>query len=98
MKLNKYNRVLNLILPIITILVIILIWLLGAVIVNEPIILPTPFKTITSIISLLGTKVFWGNLLGTLGRSLVAFFVSFILGLGFAIAVKFSNVSKPNTN
>lgn len=94
MKLNKYNRVLNLILPIITILVIILIWLLGAVIVNEPIILPTPFTTITSIISLLGTKVFWGNLLGTLGRSLVAFFVSFILGLGFAIAVKFSNISK----
>ena len=94
MKLNKYNKVLNLILPIITILVIILIWLLGAVIVNETIILPTPFETISSMVSLLGTKVFWINLLGTVGRSLIAFAVSFILGLGLAIAVKFSNVSK----
>jgi NitT/TauT family transport system permease protein len=94
MKLNKYNKVINLILPIITILAIILIWLLGSVIVNETIILPTPFETVDSMFSLLGTGEFWLNLIGTVGRSLIAFAVSFILGLVLAIAVKFSNISK----
>ena len=94
MKLNKYNRVLNLILPILTILVIILIWFVGSVIVDEAIILPTPFETIERMFSLFALGEFWVNLLGTFARSLIAFFVSFVLGLSLAIAVKFSSMSK----
>lgn len=95
MRLNKFNKLLNLILPLITVLVIILVWFLGSVIVDETIILPTPIDALGKMFSLFVSGVFWVNLLGTIGRSLIAFGVSFVLGLGFAILIKFSNVSKP---
>lgn len=95
MRLNKFNKLLNLILPLITVLVIILVWFFGSVIVDETIILPTPIDALGKMFSLFVSGVFWINLLGTIGRSLIAFGVSFVLGLGFAILIKFSNVSKP---
>lgn len=95
MKLNKCNKVLNLILPIATILVILLVWLVGALLIKEAIILPTPKSTFTRMFELLGEGNFWRNLIGTMLRSLVAFVVSFILGLSLAICVKFSKFSRP---
>ena len=95
MRLNKVNKIFNLILPLLTILGIILVWFWGAVIVGEPIILPSPIDTLGEMFSLFVSGAFWINLLGTIWRSLIAFCVSFVLGLGFAILIKFSNVSKP---
>lgn len=95
MKLNKCNKILNLILPLATILILILVWLVGAVIVDEAIILPTPKDTCVKMFSLLGESAFWQNLMGSLGRSLIAFVVSFMLALGLAICVRFSKISRP---
>ena len=95
MKLNKCNKILNLILPIVTILVLISIWLVGALIVEEAIILPTPKATFVRMFELLGEGKFWQNLISTIGRSLIAFLLSFILGLALAICIKFSKISRP---
>ena len=95
MKLNKCNKVFNLILPIATILVLILVWLVGSVIVKEAIVLPTPKDTFVRMFKLLVEGEFWQNLMGTLLRSLIAFFVSFLVGLALAICVKFSKISRP---
>jgi NitT/TauT family transport system permease protein len=95
MKLNKYNKILNLILPVITILVLLLIWLVGALIVNETIILPNPKDTVVKMFNLLGKGVFWQNLMGTALRSVVAFLVSFVLGSILAICVKFVKICEP---
>ena len=95
MKLNKYNKVFNLILPIATIFVLILVWLVGSIIVKETIVLPTPKDTFVRMFRLLSESAFWQNLMGTLLRSLIAFGVSFLVGLALAICVKFSKISRP---
>ncbi len=94
MKLNKVNKVFNLIVPFLTILAILLIWFLGANVVDESLILPTPSQAFDSVVELLGNGNFWYNLGSTLGRSLIAFLISFLMGLFLAICVKFSNITK----
>lgn len=94
MRLKKVNKVLNICLPIITILVLILIWFLAAKMVNESIILPTPYEVFDKLFIALGNGKFWINFICTIGRSLIAFAISFLLGTCLAILVNFSSISK----
>ncbi|MGN0961498.1 MAG: ABC transporter permease [Christensenellales bacterium] len=98
MKLSKYNKFLNIILSIFTIIGLILIWFLGSVVVDESLILPNPFETLIQIFNLFGMGEFWLGLLSSLTRSLIAFLLSFTIGLGLAILVKFCKVSSPIIN
>lgn len=94
MRIKKSNLILNLILPILTILGIFLIWFFASIIVNEEIILPTPIDTIKELFRLFGEKVFWVGIGGTLIRSFVAFTSSFIIASGLALLTKYSKVGK----
>ncbi len=95
MKLNKCNKILNLILPIATILALVLVWLIGALIVQEAIVLPTPQDTFVRMMELLGEGEFWQNLMGTILRSFVAFVLSFVIGSLLALCVNFYKISRP---
>lgn len=95
MKIKKINKSLNICLPILTILVLTLIWFIAAKIVNEDIILPTPVSVLAKTFGVLGTGEFWINFINTLGRGVFAFGISFILGTALAILVSFSKISKP---
>ena len=95
MKIKKLNKSLNICLPILTILVLLLIWFIAAKIVGEEIVLPTPSAVLSQTFSVLGKGVFWRNLINTVGRGIIAFGISFILGTSLAILVSFSKISRP---
>lgn len=95
---TKNIKWLNISLSIITIVGLISIWAISSIIVNENLILPSPFLAFGEMFKLLGEGGFWLSLLGSLGRALIAFLISFVLGLGLAILVKFSKISQPIIN
>lgn len=84
---NK-NRLLNLILPVLTVICIAVIWALASLVVDSEYILPTPALTFKSFIKLLGEKEFYTYFLGTLLRSLIAFVCSFSLAFVLAYLCK----------
>lgn len=91
---NK-DRVLNLIVPIISILCILILWSAVAVVADNPYLLPTFGQTVTVFFSLFGKAEFYLALFGTVIRSLIAFIISFALALGLAILTgKYKRVQK----
>ncbi len=98
MKMRKINKTLNICLPIIAILVIILIWFIASKIVDEAIILPTPFVVLSKTFETLTKGKFWINFLCTMGRGVVAFIISFLLGTALAVLVSYSKMSQSVIN
>jgi len=92
---EKKYKILNILLSLGTILFIFLAWLLSSIIINESIILPTPIESIKEMFYLFGDSEFLINILCTLGRSVLAFVLSFSLALVLAIVSKFYGLSKP---
>ena len=84
MKKNK-EKILNLILPIVSILAIALIWAVMALKVDSEFILPSIQKTAKEFVALFDSKEFYLSLFFTLFRSVVSFLVSFVVA--FALAV-----------
>lgn len=74
---NKSEKILNRLLPIISILCVFAVWAVAAVIVGKEYLLPTVSDTFSSLINLFGTARFYLALLGTVGRTLIAFVLSF---------------------
>ena len=98
MKMKKINKTLNICLPIITILVLILIWFIASKIVDEAIVLPTPIAVLSKTFETLGKGEFWTNFVSTMGRGIIAFILSFLLGTALAILVSYSKMSKTVVN
>ncbi len=84
MKLKK-DKLLNLILPIISISAIFLAWLIASIAVDSEYILPSIGITFSALKSLLGQAEFYSALFGTLLRSLTAFVISFSIALILAV-------------
>ena len=81
---NK-DKLLNAILPIISIVCIIAVWGSVALVVDNPYLLPTFSQTVSVFFSLLGKAEFYHVIFGTLARSLIAFIFSFSLALILAL-------------
>lgn len=60
---------------------LLLAWHCGALLMDKPLILPTPQSALTNLALLVGTGEFWRHLAATLGRGLLAF------GLSLTIAI-----------
>lgn len=82
---NKKDKLLNLILPILSVVAILLLWTVAATIVGSEYILPSIGKTFTALIILFGSGEFYIALFSTLLRSLIAFLISFIIASVLAI-------------
>lgn len=76
-----------------TIFAILIIWQVSSLLIGESLILPSPIDTINTSFSLLGTGEFWLALLSTLGRSLIAFLLSFLIALLLANLVNVNKLS-----
>lgn len=81
---NK-DKLLNAILPLISIVCIIVLWSSVAVVVDNSYLLPTFSQTVSVFFSLLGKAEFYRVVFGTLSRSLIAFVFSFSLALILAL-------------
>ena len=81
---NK-EKLLNLIIPLVSVGVILLVWAVAAFKIDSEYILPSVTQTAEEFFALLKSKEFYVSLFLTLFRSFVAFTVSFVLAFGFAI-------------
>ena len=77
MKSKRENLILNIIVPIITVVLIIVVWAILANSVADEIILPTPLAVLKKVGSLLVDGRFYKAYFNTFFRSLIAFVVSF---------------------
>lgn len=76
---KKFDKLLNLILPIITILCILIIWTACAYFTDNEYLLPTVGATMKEFFALFLSAKFYSALLFTLLRSVIAFMLSFII-------------------
>lgn len=76
---NKHNKILNLILPIITISCILIVWTFGAALVDSEYLLPSIKLTLKEFFRLFLDGRFYTALAFTLLRSFIAFLFSFLL-------------------
>lgn len=82
---KKSDKILSAILTFATIAVIIAIWAISSVSINNQFILPSVSQTVSAFFSVLKSAEFYLALLGTLARSFIAFLLSFILAWFFAL-------------
>lgn len=94
MKSKRENLILNIIVPIITLIFIIVVWAILANSVADEIILPTPLAVLKKVGALLVDGRFYKAYFNTFLRSLIAFISSFILALVLAIASKYFLIPK----
>lgn len=82
---KKSEKIINLILPVLTVVAILLLWTIASISIGSEYILPSVKDTALSMVGLLTSKKFLLAFLMTLIRSLIAFSVSFTLGFFMAI-------------
>lgn len=82
---DKRAKILNRILPLVTVLVLILVWALAGAIVNSQYILPSVKLTAEKFFALFFDKTFYSAFFLTLLRSLIAFIFSFAVAFVLAI-------------
>ena len=86
----KINKLLNVILPILTVVAIIVLWSVLSVTTQSEYLLPSVSKTAEALVSLLGDGEFYISLLNTLLRSLIGFAFSFASAFSLSVlSVKF---------
>lgn len=91
---GKRERLLNLILPFITVLFIILVWVVASFAVGSKYVLPSVKETFFSLIELLKSGEFYISLSLTLLRSFISFVLSFVLATVLAFLSKKYFVAK----
>ena len=84
---DKTVKILNLILPIISIATIIVVWTIIAVSVGNSYLVPTFGETVVTFFKLFGKGEFYYALLETLLRTLISFVLSFVIGFLLALLV-----------
>ncbi len=82
---NKNGKILNLIIPLISILSIIVLWVILAIVVNNQALLPSLTTTLKEFFSLFIKAEFYHAFFNTLLRSLLSFIFSFSLALALAV-------------
>lgn len=82
---KKQEKLLNFIIPIISILTLLLLWIIVALAIDNQYLLPSFSLTISTFFNLFTYSEFYIALLGTLSRSIIAFLISFILALILAL-------------
>ncbi len=84
----KKTKVLNAVVPIMTFVFIIVVWITAGAIVNNEYLLPSIPAVWNALKSVFSDGKFYSAYLSTLLRSLIAFLISFILALGCGILCK----------
>ena len=82
---DKKVKILNLILPIASILAIIVVWIVAYYAVGNDSIMPSFSETLVTFFSLFAKGEFYLALGGTLLRTIISFVVSFVLAFGLAL-------------
>lgn len=91
--LNKI-KLWNYIYPLVSLLIIVVIWAICASVVNYEFIFPSIKTTLTKFIELFKDKEFYLRVFNTLLRSFISFAMSFILAFSFAICASISKKFK----
>ncbi len=92
---KRYEKALNIVLPIITVGAIILIWVVAAASADNSFVLPTVGETFAAAFKLFARGEFYRAFFTTLLRSLIAFAISFALAFGAAwLSYKFKLAAK----
>lgn len=92
---QKKDKLLNFILPLLTVAIILLIWTVASISVGSKYLLPSVKMVALELWNLLGSSKFYLAFLLTLVRSLVAFSISFIIAGVFAfLSVKSKNAER----
>lgn len=78
---NKIKKAIRKILPS---LVFVLIWHLIAMKIAKPYIMPSPYETLQALLNILSSSKYLTDILYTLGRMLLSFSISFLIGTLFA--------------
>ncbi len=87
----KVNKWLNLILPVVSIIAVIVVWVIAWLITGSEYILPSVSGTLAAFFELFGSGKFYPAFAMTLLRSLIAFAVSFLLAFLLALLSKKSD-------
>ncbi len=87
---NRYDKILNLILPFSSILAILILWAVSAAVIDSEYILPSIGETLKALLFLIKSKAFYIGLFGTLFRSVIAFIISFALAFILAYLTRIS--------
>lgn len=90
----KKDKLLNLILPLITLSCLLLIWAMGAVVTDSEYILPSIGLTLRNVIILFGSGKFYTALFFTIKRSVISFLLSFVISAVFAFLANKSKVAE----
>ncbi len=92
---NRRQKILNLIIPIIPVLCIILLWSIISKSIDNSYLLPSLKDTLSKFFTLFTYSEFYYAVLGTVIRSFVSFIISFILAFLFAyFSVKYKYFEK----
>ncbi len=78
---NKKSKILNLIIPLLSIICLIIVWSIASLAFDNERVLPSFFDTVKKFFSLFGYGEFYSAYFGTILRSLIAFLISFLLAL-----------------
>ena len=76
---KKYDKILNLILPIVTVIFILVVWTISAILTDNEYILPSIGQTLKEFFRLFIDKKFYLALLFTFIRSVIGFLFSFLV-------------------
>ena len=90
----KKDKILNLLLPVITVGCILVLWSASASIINNEFLLPSIKLTIISLFDLFSSGEFYLAFIYTLLRSIIAFIVSFVLATALAIMGNANKIAK----
>ncbi len=92
MRTQKIKGLINIIYPIVSLLVFILIWYVLSIAINLELIMPTPARSFQQLGEIIKHITFWDALANTLSRALQSFFVAMFLALFLAVC---STLSRP---
>lgn len=88
------DRVLNFVLPLITVAVIVILWALAAKAADSEYILPNIGETFSALLGLIKSADFYRAYFNTLLRSVIAFLISFLLAFVVALSSYKSDKAK----
>ena len=82
---KKIDKLLNYILPLLSVLCIVVLWTVAALTVDNEYVLPTVGDTVNALFKLFGEGSFYTAFLLTFLRSLIAFILSFLIACALAV-------------
>lgn len=82
----------NSLITVLSILAMLLTWYVLALLIGKEYILPTPAQTGQNLLMIVGSADFWPAVLTTIGRGLLGFLISLVLGIVLGMAAGFSRL------